>query len=83
MSMIKRGTTNFYLAIKASHLVIQGCFGLVTIKRTTASFAVVVQIAGPPMTPTVGDFDSLRVGALCTFSVSFWCASLGVGIIVN
>ena len=80
--MINRGTTNFYLAIKASHLVIQGCFGLVTIKRTTASFAVVVQVTGPPMTPTVGDFYPLRITTLCTLSVSFrWASLVGVFII--
>ena len=81
--MINRGTTIFYLAIKVSLLVIQGCLGLVTIKRTTASFAVVVQITGPPMAPTVRDLDTLRVSALRTLRVSFWCASLAGVFILN
>ena len=79
MSIFNRRTTDIYLAIMASHLVAQGCFGFVNLERTTTAFSVVIQITGPPAAPAVGDRYTFCIKALRNSSVNFrlaWFVSL-------
>ena len=64
-------TTNLHLVIMASHFVVHGGFGFVAIERETAHFAVVIQIAGPVMAPTLGDCFTFCITTVYTFSVHF------------
>ena len=81
MSIFNRKKMNLYLAIMASHLVVQGYFGFVALEKTTAAFAVVIQITGPPVDPTVGNQFPLFIEALRTFGVNFGLAWF-VGLVI-
>jgi len=71
LSLIVGRTTDFYLAIMASHLVVYGGFDLISVKGTTTVLAVMIQITSPSMAPTVGDFFSFGINAMCSSSVNF------------
>ena len=81
MSIFNRRTTDLYLAIVASHLVVQGCFGFAALERKITAFAVVIQIMDPPVAPTVGDWFPFFIKALRALGVNFGLAWF-VGLVI-
>ena len=74
-SFVTWGTTDFHLAIVASHLVVEGGFDLITVESMTIVLSMVVQVAGPSVAPTVGNwfpFSIKTLGSTCVNFGSVW-----------